>query len=414
MPGAACTAPGMRKPTSKSACITCEPATHTRTSANCRANVVLEIRGNPVPGVGYATSYTDVSAYKRVEEKLRALAESLERRVLERTADLQRAVAEADRANRSKSKFLAAAVHDLSQPINAARLYVSAIKDRICKISPVADLAEHAERSLASVEALLASLMDISRLESGKLKLKFEDMSLRPLLESLAREFGMLAQSHGLELRCVASSGVVRSDAALLRRVLQNFLSNAVRYTSSGRILLGARRMRTLPCRIEVWDSRGVASPPTRLKKSFEEFRRLDAPSRAWHRARRRSWARHRQDHRQTAELRGQSALLGRSWQRVLDRSTAVAKSTMLHEADPLGSDRGRRGWMDARSGALTMTAMCCEATRIGAGPLGLSGDALRQWRGVPAQRKLHGRSPDLLILDYRSRATRVGPGSAA
>jgi signal transduction histidine kinase/ActR/RegA family two-component response regulator len=236
-------------------------------------DVVLEIRGNPVPGVGYATSYTDVSAYKRVEEKLRALAESLERRVSERTEDLQRAVAEADRANRSKSKFLAAAVHDLSQPINAARLYVSAIKEAL-RNQPVADLAEHAERSFASAEGLFSSLMDISRLESGKLKLKFEDVRLEPMLESLSREFRMLARSHGLELHCVMTTAVVRTDIALLRRVLQNFLSNAVRYTPSGRILLGVRRSRAA-FRIEVWDT-GCGIAADKIEEIFEEFRRLD------------------------------------------------------------------------------------------------------------------------------------------
>jgi len=237
-------------------------------------DVVLEIRGNPVPGVGYATSYTDISAYKRVEDKLRALAESLERRVLERTCDLQRAMAEADRANRSKSKFLAAAVHDLSQPINAARLYVSAIKEEL-RNQPAADLAEHAERSFASVEGLFASLMDISRLESGKLKLKLEDVRLAPVLESLSREFRMLALSQGLELRCVMTRAVVRTDIALLRRVLQNFLSNAVRYTTSGRILLGVRRVRSA-FRIEVWDTGcGIAAGKT--DEIFEEFRRLDS-----------------------------------------------------------------------------------------------------------------------------------------
>jgi signal transduction histidine kinase/HAMP domain-containing protein len=235
--------------------------------------IVLEIRGNPLPGVGYVTSYTDVSAYKRAEEKLRALAESLERRVSERTTELQRAMAKADRANRSKSKFLAAAVHDLSQPINAARLYVSALKADL-RNDPAVDLAEHAERSLASVEGLFASLMDISRLESGRLKLQVEDVRLAPVLESLSREFGMLAQSRGLELHCVTTQAVVRTDMALLRRVLQNFLSNAVRYTASGRILLGVRHGRTA-LRIEVWDTGcGIAADKT--EEIFEEFRRLD------------------------------------------------------------------------------------------------------------------------------------------
>ena len=235
--------------------------------------VVLEIRGSPIPGVGYATSYTDVSAYKRVEEKLRALAESLERRVFERTEDLQQAMAKADRANRSKSKFLAAAVHDLSQPINAARLYVSALKEDL-RNQPAADLAEHAEQSLTSVEGLLTSLMDVSRLESGRLKLKIEDVRLSPVLESLSREFRILVQSRGLELHWVNTRAVARTDSALLRRVLQNFLSNAIRYTSSGRILLGMRRVRTR-LRIEVWDT-GCGIPADKTEEIFEEFRRLE------------------------------------------------------------------------------------------------------------------------------------------
>jgi histidine kinase len=164
-------------------------------------------------------------------------------------------------------------VHDLSQPINAARLYVSAIKEAL-RNQPVADLAEHAERSFASAEGLFASLMDISRLESGKLKLKFEDVRLEPMLESLSREFRMLARSHGLELHCVMTTAVVRTDIALLRRVLQNFLSNAVRYTPSGRILLGVRRIRA-GFRIEVWDT-GCGIAADKIEEIFEEFRRLD------------------------------------------------------------------------------------------------------------------------------------------
>ena len=237
--------------------------------------VVLEIHGNPVPDVGYVTSYTDVSAYKRVEAQLRALAESLERRVAERTDDLQRAMAKAARANRSKSKFLAAAVHDLSQPINATRLYLSALEEDLRSQPEAADLARHAERSLASVEGLLGSLMDISRLESGKLKLNIKDVSLGPVLESLAHEFRMLAQSRGLELDCVATREAVRTDIALLRRVLQNFLSNAVRYTSSGRILLGVRRAHGA-LRIEVWDT-GCGIPANKTEEIFEEFRRLNS-----------------------------------------------------------------------------------------------------------------------------------------
>lgn len=358
-------------------------------------NVVLEIRGNPVPGVGYATSYTDVSAYKRVEEKLRALAESLERRVSERTADLQRAMGEANRANRSKSKFLAAAVHDLSQPINAARLYVSAIKEDL-RSHPAAELAEHAERSLASVEDLFTSLMDISRLESGKLKLKLEDRSLGPVLESLAREFRMLAQSHGLELHCVLTTAVVRTDIALLRRVLQNFLSNAVRYTQAGKIVLGVRRKRAA-YRIEVWDTGcGIAADKT--EEIFEEFRRLDTQQAGTERGAGLGLA----IVRTIAKLLDHDVKV-RSWMglgSVFSIEVPRGEISMLHEAIELapiveGALDGRSVWCidDDRD--------VCEATRTVLERWGCrvtlcnSGqECLRTARCTDA--------PDLLILDYR------------
>jgi signal transduction histidine kinase/HAMP domain-containing protein len=368
--------------------------THTR-ERELPGGIVLEIRGNPVPGVGYATSYTDVSAYKRAEEKLRALAESLERRVSERTEDLQRAMAKADRANRSKSKFLAAAVHDLSQPINAARLYISALKEDL-RNQPAMDLAEHAERSLASVEGLFASLMDISRLESGRLKLHVEDVRLAPVLESLSREFRMLAQSRGLQLHCVSTRAVVRTDIALLRRVLQNFLSNAVRYTSSGRILLGVRHRRGA-LRIEVWDT-GCGIAADKIEEIFEEFRRLDS--------------------QQTGIERGAGLGLAivRTIAKLLTHSVAVrswpsrgsvfsievprgdvARLKKAVEFAPVAEDglAGRKIWCidddrDVREATRTLLERWgCQVTLCVSGK-----ECLSTARGTDA--------PDLLILDYR------------
>jgi signal transduction histidine kinase/HAMP domain-containing protein len=358
-------------------------------------DVVLQIRGNPVPGVGYATSYTDVSAYKRVEEKLRGLAESLERRVSERTADLERAIREADRANRSKSKFLAAAVHDLSQPINAARLYVSAIKEDL-RNNPIADLAEHAERSLASVESLFSSLMDVSRLESGKLKLKLEHARLEPVLKSLATEFRMFAHSHGLELHCVPTRAVVRTDMALLRRVLQNFLSNAVRYTSAGKILLGVRRLRT-GYRIEVWDTGcGIAGDKT--EEIFEEFRRLDPQQGGLERGAGLGLA----IVRTIAKLLNCEVKV-RSWigrASVFSIEVPRGKVSMIQEVAELapiveGGMDGRRVWCidddrDVREATRTVLERWgCQVTTCSSGE-----ECLRTARCTEA--------PELLILDYR------------
>jgi signal transduction histidine kinase/CheY-like chemotaxis protein len=365
-------------------------------------NVVLEIRGNPVPGVGYASSYTDVSAYKRVEEKLRALAGSLERRVMERTEDLQRAIATAQRANRSKSKFLAAAVHDLTQPINAARLYVSAIKEDL-RDHPVADLAEDAERSLASVEELFTSLMDISRLESGKLKLKIEDTRLGPTLESLSREFRMLAQSRGLELRCVMTRAIVRTDIALLRRVLQNFLSNAVRYTGRGKILLGMRRGRGA-CRIEVWDT-GCGIPADKTEEIFEEFRRLDSQQDGVERGAGLGLA----IVRTIAQLLN-SKVEVRSWPArgsVFSIEVPLGDASMLRQSSKLvpsvvGGLDGRKVWCvdddrDVCEATGTLLARWgCQVTLCGSGE-----ECIRQARRADA--------PDLLLLDFRLKDC-VGP----
>ena len=369
------------------------PHTHER---ELPGGVVLEIRGSQVPGVGYATSFTDVSAYKRVQETLQALAESLERRVSERTEDLQRAMAKADRANRSKSKFLAAAVHDLSQPINAARLYVAALKEELRNPS-VAALAEHAEHSLTSVEGLLASLMDVARLESGRLKLKVEPARLGPVLESLSHEFRILTQSRGLQLHWLRTEAVVRTDMALLRRVLQNFLSNAVRYTSAGGILLGVRRVGDV-VRVEVWDT-GCGIPADKTEEIFEEFRRLDSQQVTVERGAGLGLA----IVRSIAGLL-HHAVAVRSWPgrgSVFSIEVPRGDASMLLEPPsalaPLAEQEldGRKIWCidddrDVREATRTLLQRWgCEVTLCASGE-----DCLRAAR--------HTAAPDLLILDYR------------
>ena len=190
-----------------------------------------------------------------------------------RTSDLQHAWAEANRANQAKSRFLAAAVHDLAQPMNAARLYLSALKEDL-RHHTALDLALQAERSLASVDGIFSSLMDISRLESGSLAVKSESFSLSDLFLSLEREFGIGASTNGLNLRFANCDLWVLSDEVLLRRILQNLLSNAVRYTRpGGRILVGVRRTSSR-CRIEVLDT-GIGIAMEHKEAIFDEFRRL-------------------------------------------------------------------------------------------------------------------------------------------
>ena len=234
---------------------------------------VLEIRGNPLPDGGFVTSYADITTYKNAARELRSLADALEHRIAERTRDLEQARRDAEDANRYKTRFVAAAVHDLLQPLNAARMFVSVLRGHLREPGG-RQVADNIESALASQDAILASLLEISRMESGQLRPQLRDFALQPLLDGLLREFGILAGSRDLALRGLPTRAVVRSDEALLRRILQNFLSNAVRYTRRGRIVVGCRREGG-HLRIEVHDQ-GPGIADSLQREIFEEFRRLD------------------------------------------------------------------------------------------------------------------------------------------
>ncbi len=235
---------------------------------------VLEIRGTPLPEGGFVTSYADITSYKNAARELRSLADALEQRVADRTRDLDAARREAEQANRYKTRFVAAAVHDLLQPLNAARMFSSLLRNHLHD-----DAGRHAADSidgaLAAQDAILNSLLDISRMESGQLDVRIHDVALGPLLQVLAHNFGVLAERQGLQLSCVATRQVVRTDENLLRRILQNFVSNAIRYSRRGRIVVGCRRVGNGHLRIEVHDQ-GPGIPEALQREIFEEFRRLD------------------------------------------------------------------------------------------------------------------------------------------
>lgn len=234
---------------------------------------VLEIRGNPLPEGGFVTSYADITSYKNAARELRSLADALEQRVADRTRDLDAARQEAERANRSKTRFVAAAVHDLLQPLNAARMFTSLLRSHLPDEAG-RHAADSIEGALAAQDAILNSLLDISRMESGQLEVHVRDVPLGPLLQVLGHNFGVLAESQGLQLRCVPTRAVVRTDENLLRRILQNFVSNAIRYSRRGHIVVGCRRMGE-HLRIEVHDQ-GPGIPEALQREIFEEFRRLD------------------------------------------------------------------------------------------------------------------------------------------
>lgn len=245
---------------------------------------VLELRGQPMPGGGFATTFTDVTAYKRAEAALIDAKAELEQRVAERTTELRSALdsqraakQEAEAANLSKTRFLAAASHDLMQPLNAARLFTAALGTRDDLPPPAADLSQRIESALRAAEDLLDGLLDVSRLDAGSLRPSPGPVSVERLAASLREQFGAQADARGLALRVRVQPVHVHSDRALLRRILQNFLANALRYTAQGGVLL-ACRVRGGVARFEVWDT-GPGIPSAQQQAIFDEFQRGDSAS---------------------------------------------------------------------------------------------------------------------------------------
>ncbi|MCK5768915.1 NahK/ErcS family hybrid sensor histidine kinase/response regulator [Algiphilus sp.] len=239
---------------------------------------VIEIAGNPMPGGGFVSTFSDITAYKRAESILQRVNEELEQRVADRTreltdaeADAHRARQEAEAANLSKTRFLAATTHDLAQPLNAARLFNHALEQ--AEDGETRGAARNIGRSLAAMEQLLEGLSDISRLDAGAQKTDIRAFPVQTLLDTLATECRAIAEERGLVLRTVPCSAWIRSDEVLLRRIIQNLLTNALRYTGRGRVLLGCRR-RGGALIIEVWDT-GPGIPADKRREIFEEFRRL-------------------------------------------------------------------------------------------------------------------------------------------
>jgi len=242
---------------------------------------VIEIRGQPMPDGGFVTTYTDITEFKAVERALVDAKESLEQRVADRTAKLeetmlalQGAKAEAEEANASKTKFLAAAAHDLLQPLNAAKLFAALLNEHRSEMTDEqSKLVARVESGLLSVEDLLSALLDISRLDTAAPEPKKKDFAISSIFKALDTQFSQTFEEQGLSLRFVRSDIWVHSDPALLRRILQNFVSNARRYTREGGVLVGCRR-RDGNVSIQVIDT-GVGIAKRDQKAVFEEFHRL-------------------------------------------------------------------------------------------------------------------------------------------
>ena len=236
--------------------------------------LILDVFAQEMPDKGFLFSFTDVTAERRAVEDMARAKETLEARVVERTLDLEDALAQAERANASRSRFVAAASHDLLQPLSAAKLFLSSVSGS--EVPPrVAEVVGKAQNALQSVEGILAALLDISRLESGKAAVSVVPVRMGQLLRQLSDEFSPVAAAKGLELTFRPCEAVVLSDAQYLRRILQNLIGNALRYTDRGRVLVAARtRGRML--RLEVWDT-GPGIPEEEQENIFKEFHRVAA-----------------------------------------------------------------------------------------------------------------------------------------
>ncbi len=255
--------------------------------------VVLWISYRPIADGGFVMSFDDITAQRMANRIMQEANELLEKRVAEKTVELveankqlslevseRRDIAEqlviakeiAEEANQSKTRFLASAGHDLLQPLDAARILLSLLMDTGLN-EKQKSLFEQTSNAFASIESLLETLLDISHYDSVALTPKLVSFPLGELLEGFCNECQPVAVKNDLELRYVPVHVNVESDPQLLRRVVQNYVSNAIRYTKSGKVLVGARR-RGEKIEIQVLDTGpGIASD--QLEQIFLEFHRL-------------------------------------------------------------------------------------------------------------------------------------------
>lgn len=247
---------------------------------------VIEIRQSAMPDGSRVLTYTDISELKRRENAL----------------DL--ALQEAERANAAKTRFLATASHDLRQPIHALGLFFANLADRV-RNAETESLIKQIEDSIEAIDSMLNALLDISKLDAGVIRPHVGPVAVADLFKRLATEyqshginpFGVLlerrlfkrpetphqptARETGNALRIRSSRAIVQSDPAMLERILRNLISNALRYTRNGRVLVGARR-RGDKLRIEVHDT-GIGIPADQLDDIFLEFHQLGNPERNRH-----------------------------------------------------------------------------------------------------------------------------------
>jgi Na+/proline symporter/signal transduction histidine kinase len=377
---------------------------------------VIEMRGNPIPGGGFVTSFTDITEHVRAVQQLAEAKQHLEQRVQERThrisemnqelveeverrstteLQLLQAKAEAEAANASKTRFLALASHDILQPLNAARLFTAALQGADAGTDQQR-IIHQLDNSLKATEELIATLLDIARLDDGRLQPKTQALSVTAILQPLSDEFRLLAEQKQLRLRTHFGDWQVQTDGTYLRRILQNILSNAIKYTPAGQVLVSCRK-RGDRLLMQVWDT-GPGVAEHELKRIFDDFYRVDSTARGQQGV-----------GLGLAVVQRMARLLGHQ----LEVRSVVGKGTVFSLYLPLAAERSadeQKAMLENQSTALPQWQVLCvddDSSNLAALRV-----LLQQWQlgevnsYVYAEQLLqHAETmnkPDLLILDYQ------------
>ncbi|MFC7158360.1 sensor histidine kinase [Pseudidiomarina halophila] len=225
-----------------------------------------------MPGGGFVTTYTDITELVQAQRALERINAELEQRVADRTAQLLDAKQAEERAHQSKTRFFAAVSHDLMQPFNAATLFCDMLTQRLQ--GEESRLAQQIQQSLYNAEELLTMLLEMTRLEAGNLPVNKQKVSLHEIIQPIVDNQKVIAADKSVEVRYVPSRLQLLTDRKMIGRIVQNLLSNAVRYTDSGKVLIGVRR-RGNGAELHVMDT-GRGIPGDQRDKIFREFHQVN------------------------------------------------------------------------------------------------------------------------------------------
>ena len=235
---------------------------------------VIQMRGNPIEGGGFVTTFADITAFRENEALLEGRVQHRTQQLADALSEQRLAREQADKANMSKSRFIAAASHDLLQPMHAARLFSTALEQSI-QTDEDRKTLQQLDRALHGAESMLSALLDIARLEGGTIQPKRQAYPLHDLLSDLSLQFKSIAAQRGIQFKVHDVKFWIDADPQWIRRIIQNFVSNALRYTAKGRVVVGVLRSAERPnhIRIGVWDTGPGIAEEQRIKL-FQEFER--------------------------------------------------------------------------------------------------------------------------------------------